>query len=569
MKRLLVVTLVLGLNGCAHIATVKPTTPHLAANGTREPTLVSTAQQLREAQEKAPRDPLGALGEYLAAAQTASSRLTRYPDDRAARDLYNFSVARAIGVIEDARLNPWDHALTVPGPTGDYILTTKRQVGTDRDPAAYEIIPSDSLTIGGAYLRERVTISGVGAPVVAVGREEKKDFREKFASRRLYAGATGIIRFRGHFAELEFFQPLVTDRVSLDGHSYPLAADITAPLAVGLTRERPEKLGLSRLLRPEKYADTARLTRLQVYDPKRIPVIFVHGLQDTPASWTPLINALYEDPEIRRRYQFWVYSYPSGYPYPYSAALFRAELDGVDRAFPDHTGIVLIGHSMGGMISRLMITDADQKIWDHFFGKPPSETALSSETRELLVKSLIFNHRPEVKRVIFMSTPHRGSDLASNWMGRFAATFVKIPLLVATVPITAITAATQDPGAVQAKRLPNSIDTLSPHNRFVLEVNKLPITPGIPYHSIIGDRGHGDTPNSSDGVVAYWSSHLDGAQSELIVPSNHSSPANPEAIAEVRRILRLHLKGQGQHRPIPHPDSHARRAPSPVGQAAK
>ena len=116
-------------------------------------------------------------------------------------------------------------------------------------------------------------------------------------------------------------------------------------------------------------------------------------------------------------------------------------------------------------------------------------------------------------------------------MGRFAATFVKIPLLVATVPITAITAATQDPGAVQAKRLPNSIDTLSPHNRFVLEVNKLPITPGIPYHSIIGDRGHGDTPNSSDGVVAYWSSHLDGAQSELIVPSNHSSPANIEAIA--------------------------------------
>jgi hypothetical protein len=189
-----------------------------------------------------------------------------------------------------------------------------------------------------------------------------------------------------------------------------------------------------------------------------------------------------------------------------------------------------------------MITDADQKIWRHFFGKPPSETVLPSETRELLVKSLIFDHRPEVKRVIFMSTPHRGSDLASNWIGQLAATFVKIPFLVATVPIAAITAATEDPGAVQAKRLPNSIDTLSPRNRFVLEVNKLPITPGIPYHSIIGDRGRGDTPNSSDGVVAYWSSHLDGAQSELIVPSNHSSPANPKAIAEVRRILELPLR---------------------------
>ena len=542
MKRLLFVTLVLSLNGCAHIATVKPTNPRFAATGTREPALLSAEQQVHDAQEEAPRDPLHALGDYLAAAQTASNQLGRNPGSRQARDLYNFSVARAIGVIEDAHLNAWDHALRAPAPAGDYSLTTKRQVGTDRDPATYEIIPTDSLTIGGAYLLERVTISGIGAPVVAVGREEKKDFRTKYTSRRLYGGATGIIRFRGQRAELEFFQPLMTDRVSLDGHSYPLAADLTAPLAVGLTRERPEKLGVVRLLRPEKYADTARLTRLQVYDPKRVPVIFVHGLQDTPASWTPLINALYEDPEIRRRYQFWVYSYPSGYPYPYSAALLRDELDGVDRAFPGHKGIVLVGHSMGGMISRLMITDADQKIWRHFFGKPPAETVLANRTRELLEKSLIFNHRPEVKRVIFMSTPHRGSDLASNWIGRLAASLVKTPFLVATVPVTVIAAAAEDPGALQAKRLPNSIDTLSPHNGFLLEVNKLPITPGIPYHSIIGDRGRGDTPNSSDGVVAYWSSHLDGAQSELIVPSNHSSPANPEAIAEVRRILKLALK---------------------------
>jgi len=542
MKFHLSVTLVLSLTGCAQIATVKPINPHLPANPTREATLVSAEQQVRDAQEKAPRDPLHALGEYLAAAETASNQLTRHPDDRQARDLYNFSVARAIGVIEDAHLNPWSHALTVPAPAGQYTLTTKRQVGSDRDPAAYEIIPSDSLTIGGQYLQERVTITGVGASVVAVGHEEKKDFRAQYTSRRLYAGATGVIRFRDHHAELEFYQPLMTDRVSLDGHSYPLAADITAPLAVGLTRERPEKLGVARLLRPDKYADTARLTRLQVYDPKRIPVIFVHGLQDTPASWTPLINTLYEDPEIRRHYQFWVYSYPSGYPYPYSAALFREELDGVDRAFPDHKGIVLIGHSMGGMVSRLMITDADEKIWRHFFGKSPAETQLQPETRQLLERSLIFNHRPEVKRVVFMSTPHRGSDLASNWIGRLGASFVKLPVLVASVPITAISAAAQDSGAFQAKRLPNSIDTLSPHNRFVLEVNKLPIRPGIPYHSIIGDRGRGDTPNSSDGVVAYWSSHLDGAQSELIVPSNHSSPANPEAIAEVRRILKLELR---------------------------
>src|SRR5438045_8655062 len=85
----------------------------------------------------------------------------------------------------------------------------------------------------------------------------------------------------------------------------------------------------------------------------------------------------------------------------------------------------------------------------------------------------------------------------------------------------------------------NSVDTLEPNDRFVEAVNKIPITPGIPYHSIMGDRGRGNTPNSSDGVVPYWSSHLDGAQSELIVNSDHGAQYNPEAIREVERILNL------------------------------
>ena len=93
---------------------------------------------------------------------------------------------------------------------------------------------------------------------------------------------------------------------------------------------------------------------------------------------------------------------------------------------------------------------------------------------------------------------------------------------------------------MRLKRMPNSIDTLAPNNRFVLEINKFPIARGIPYHSIIGDRGRGDTPQSSDGVVPYWSSHLEGAQSELIVPSNHSAPLNAQAIAEVQRILKTY-----------------------------
>jgi pimeloyl-ACP methyl ester carboxylesterase len=541
MKRLTFLFGVLFLAGCAQIVTVKPTTPRFAVTGSQEPALATAENQLRDAARLKSSNPLQAIGSYLDSAHVAADHLKKNPTDKQARDLYNFSVARSIDVIRTAQLNPWARALDIPAPNGNYSLTAAKNSNPDRNPANYELTPADSIVVGGTYFERRVTLEGIGAPVVAVGREEKKDFRESLTSRRLYATATGIIRFNDHHAELDFILPFQTERVSLGGHEYPLAADFTAPVAIGLVRERPQKLGFARMTHPEKFADTARLTRLQMYDPNRIPVIFVHGLQDTPASWTPMINALYEDPDIRRRYQFWVFSYPSGYPYPYSAALFRKELDGVNEAFPGHKKIVLIGHSMGGIISRLMITDAGDKIWRSYFGKPPAQTNISGEARRLLEESLIFNHRPEVSRVVFICAPHRGAPMGENFIGQIGTRLVRMPFLVAAVPFRVVNAAVvQDPSATTLNRIPTSIDTLSPNNRFVKEINKFPTTPGIPFHNIEGDRGRGDAPNSSDGVVPYWSSHLDGAISELIVPSNHSAPRNPQAIAEVRRILHLH-----------------------------
>ena len=100
-------------------------------------------------------------------------------------------------------------------------------------------------------------------------------------------------------------------------------------------------------------------------------------------------------------------------------------------------------------------------------------------------------------------------------------------------------------GAIQAfsggaKRLPNSIYSLSPKNPTLRALDTVPIT--VPYHSIIGDRGRHDSPKSSDGVVPYWSSHLDGAVSECIVPGSHPCCELPQTIAEVDRILLLNLK---------------------------
>jgi len=201
-----------------------------------------------------------------------------------------------------------------------------------------------------------------------------------------------------------------------------------------------------------------------------------------------------------------------------------------------------VAHSMGGSITHTLLTDAGSTLWLEAFGHSPAQTPMDAKSKHQLEEVLIFEHRRDIGRVVFMSTPHRGSDLASNWIGRIGSMIVKTPSKLIAIGQTVRESLTADPSALKLKRLPNSVDTLAPNNRFVMAINKIPMTKTIPYHSIIGDRGRGDTPNSSDGVVAYWSSHLDGAKSECIVPSGHGSPLNPQAISEVHRILKLNAQ---------------------------
>ena len=524
--------------GCAHLAVVKTKPAELPRTVVAEGPLESAKTHLVAAEYE---QPLPALSHDLVAAKISYGVLERHPTDESARSIYNFAVARIVQDVDRTDLEPWRHPIPVSTNQGRYVLVSPKPVDAEHDPSRYDLLPSDTLKIGGIFFKNYSTVSGVGAPIVAVGRAETPHFREQFRYRRVYAPVTAVVRFSGRQAQLEFIDPLNTGRITLNKQVFPLAADFDAPTALLIARERPERLGFSRLINPGAYADTAMLCQLQQYDPARTPVIFVHGLQETGASWAPMIDILRNDPWIREHYQFWFFSYPSGYPYPYSAALFRRELDGAKRAFPNHKRVVLIGHSMGGMICRLMITDAGDKIWRDIFGTPPQQTPLSGEGRDLLEDSIVFNHRPEVKRVIFVSTPHRGSAIASRWIGRIGSSLVRTPRAFATIYASMRPLEKPDPAAAHLRRMPNSVDTLAPNDRFVLSVNKLPITPGIPYHSIMGDRGRGDTPNSSDGVVPYWSSHLEGAESELVVNSGHDAQYNPQAIAEVKRILRVNL----------------------------
>jgi pimeloyl-ACP methyl ester carboxylesterase len=529
-----------GWCGCAHLATVKTKPARLPAASAAEEPLRAAREHLAAAKPVEDEQPLRALADDLLAAKASYSALALRPNDEQARNLYNFAVARSVENIQRANLQPWQTTTKVSTNQRNYALTSPKPVDGEHDPGRYDLFAADRLKIGGKFFQNHSTVDGIGAPLVAVGRAENPRFRQQYKLRRVYASVTALIKFNGRRAELDFVDPLMTERATLDHRVFPLAADFSASTAMLMARERPERIGFARVLRPEAYADTARLSQLQQFDQNRTPVIFVHGLQDTPAGWAPMINALRDDAWIRERYQFWVYSYPSGYPYPYSAMLLRHDLDGIKRAFPTQKRIVLVGHSMGGMICRLMATDARDKIWRDYFGTAPAKTPLTGETRHLLDEMLVFNHRPEVKRVIFISTPHRGSALASGWIGRIGASLVRTPQFLAPVYTSARPILIADPAARQLNRMPNSVDTLDPHDRFVEAVNKLPLVPGIPYDSIIGDRGRGDTPNSSDGVVPYWSSHLEGAQSEAIVDSNHSSLAKPATIREVERILKAY-----------------------------
>src|SRR5438105_3549284 len=534
------VAVTFGCCGCARLASVKVTrAPPPAATGNDEQ-LQAAKQCLVSAERE---QPLLSLGEDLSAAKLSLQVLERRPNDSFAQSIYNFSVARAVENVERAKIQPWRHKIDIVNDGSNYTITTPNPIDSAHDPGRYDLFPTDSLKISGQFFKTRSSVEGVGAPLVAVARSENPQFRQQYRLPRVYAPVTAAIRFSGKKVELEFVDPMKTDRIAIGKRTFPLAVDFNAPTAMLIARERPERLGFSRVMDPQKYADTARLFLLQQYDPARTPVIFVHGLQETAASWTPMIDTLRDAPWIRKHYQFWFFSYPSGYPYPYAAALFRQDLDGIKRAFPNHKRMVLIGHSMGGMICRLMITDAGDKIWRDYFSTPPAKTPLASDTRKLLEEALVFNHRPDVERVIFISTPHRGSEFATGWIGRIGASLVRTPQSFTSIYASAKPLLIADPAARPLNRMPNSVDTLEPNDRFVEEINKLPITSGIPYHSIMGDRGRGDTPNSSDGVVRYWSSHLDGAESELIVNSDHGAQYNLEAIQEVERILRVNLAG--------------------------
>ncbi len=205
---------------------------------------------------------------------------------------------------------------------------------------------------------------------------------------------------------------------------------------------------------------------------------------------------------------------------------------------------------MGGLLTRAAITDPREKLYNAHFGKPFEQLKVSSETRQLIREGLLYEPLTAPKRVVFMAVPHRGSPLANFRGTNLLSSLIRLPktltigLADATLQVAKDTVE-GDAAAQSSVRPPTSITSLSPKSRSFTGFNQLPLPKGITFHSIIGDKGHGDTPNSSDGVVPYWSSHIEPVESELIIDSNHSVPDKAETSDEIRRILLLHLRQEG------------------------
>jgi hypothetical protein len=541
LHRISALCLVLPLAGCTTYCSVSQKRPRIESDSPE-------GRSLARALNNGTRHPDAALGACLDCASISAQRLRRIPQDVQAQADYNFAVSRVFDLLRESKLKPWDAPVRVRGGGGEWLLTFENGRHPEADPRKVGLLPADRYEFYGAYIRTRTLKDGLGAPLVATGTEE--DFTQADhlgRGKHVYYGMTGLLRFEGRKCVLTTEDPLALERVRFDGHSFPLAADFTAPLALELAGEKPLLIGLQRLMRPQKYAHTAGIARLQPYDPAKIPVICVHGLLDSPLTWIPFINTLRGDPAIRERYQFWFYGYPSGYPYPYSAAILRQRLDEVNARYPHHKKEVLIGHSMGGLISRTMTTDSGMKLWNAYFEQPPERLDASPESRKFLTDALIFRHRPEVSRVVFISSPHRGADIATSWIGWIGSHLVKVPGFLLQINEETRNLRTLDKGKPRLGLMPNSIETMSENNPFLKTIGTIPTVPGVPYYSIMGDRGKGGNkdrtkPVSTDGYVPYWSSHLDGARSELIVPCNHSAHQSVEAIEEVRRILMLDVR---------------------------
>ncbi len=419
-----------------------------------------------------------------------------------------------------------------------------------------DFLPAHEFEIEG--LRNRYRRSGVGAPLAARTRPlDPNDPAGYLVAHKAVVAVNALLLIPDPRAQLQTgvieSRLLITpaaesEPVVIDGEPLPLEIQPSVALAASLEESDvwEGRLGVF----------FGRLTKVNEdnrffgWEPRRsgqIPVVFVHGTMSTPVIWADMVNDLQNDPIIRDRYQFLFFRYESGNPILYSSMLLRRSLDraitsldpeGTDACLRD---AVIIGHSQGGLLAKGISIESGDTIWDSFFDEPLEETRFSDATKALLREAVFIEPDEAVGRVIFISTPHRGSYIASSdILRRLSSWAIRFPADLAQVAADA-SGISDDPQSVyRGVRVRTSIDNMSPNDEFIQVLSSIPVAPSVPAHSIISVKPGQDIETGDDGVVKYRSAHIEEAQSELVVRVSHSSQAHPKTIEEVRRILLLH-----------------------------
>jgi pimeloyl-ACP methyl ester carboxylesterase len=463
---------------------------------------------------------------------------------------YNRAVSAVLEQIQDDRIGvPWNE----PFVTDSHVLSF--EPGAINSPLREiynltEAIPASTVRI--RHAERRVATDGLGVACVTTrGRDTQEVRSSQFVPLNgRWLPATFVVDCSTPGKPVgRFYNSMYAQSTVINGRKQALATDFTAGLELSLGSGFLRKFALSGLLKPAANLQHTGLYFTETFNPKRIPVVMVHGLASDPHIWQNPMNEILADPVLRERFQLWYFLYPTGLPVPFTAKRLRQSIDEVNKTFdpegddPPLHDMVLIGHSMGGLLSRMQTIDSGQELWASYFAVPPEQLLIDPRRRRSLVESLFFEKSPHVDRAIFVATPHRGSEIADFSIVRWAVNFIRLPLDIAglatefaQLDLSFFNPALQKFDAFGTR----SVDNLSPRHPLLHGLNQRPIL--VPHHSIIGNRGRpGPLEKSSDGVVPYTSSHLPTALSEKIVPAPHSCVNHPMTAAEIVRVLHEHL----------------------------
>ncbi len=473
------------------------------------------------------------------------------------RDFYNVSAQR-MGQLYDQAYKTDPTFAQQPYMKNIHIVS---DVDAPEQSALTEL--TSTVEISFKTLRVRHRQEGIGAPFVAVFPSPSQE--NNAIINPGYVGVSAVFDYAGSSVDevlhapqstLKVVRTNSTNTVVIRDKKVAVASDFSAPIALWMSHNQFYRNALKGLISSKHSLPEPKLYMLEPFDPKRRVLILLHGLASSPETWLNVSNELMADEQIRQGYQTWLVAYPTQLTIPINRAhiqqLIQTTLQKVDPAQTSFANqhVVLAGHSMGGVISRLLVSDSGQRFWSLI---TDGGTDLTPEERTQLAPVqpyLEFKPMPNVRRVIFVSSPHAGAPIARKWYTRWVGSLLKLPahsikgISQGMANISHVMMGRRSSGQMPKNPL-SSITSLSDQDAWTRLAKDLPIAPNVVTHSIIGRENESITLlNSSDGVVPYRSAHLEGTKSELVIHSGHSALDQPEAWIEIKRILHEELNSK-------------------------